>query len=440
METSPIIKTRVGNFAEFRTKFQEMTEKKSANTPFALAGRIGGSTVDFALTGLAGFDKKPAHIEIHLDPNNKKPALDTLIKIISFVSEQAKKLGQKVLPVDLGIAGFTTKEHPVFKGHNLRREPGLHILPNFTLDKSKPEPEDRLINFANSARRMADIVGAELKYQDESGIARITQDNRDFTLDFKVINDTVAIGNSVIKNLNDGENVLTMVCGSGFNVGKLEDFDKKSGAFKQLTNTEVGHETKALSQGVLDLFDKSFIEANDSKLSPEWLFAGGAAGVAEPQGLVAYLESKRSSSEFAQSSLVQLEQLDSKAIVEAARNRDKLAQDSLVVYAKALGKFLNENYSGIITSDSTNKLVITGSHLLDILSIESAREEFNRELNHGRIEEPLIIKMLDKSELDGMLELVKARSADIKTNKFGFLERFKVDFVRMLGFRKPQAV
>jgi hypothetical protein len=228
VETSSIVKSRVGDFADFRTKFNQMTAKKSGNAPYALAGRIGGSTVDFALTGLS---REPVHIEIHLDPQDKKSALDTLKEIIGFVAEQAKRLGQKVLPVDLGIAGFTTAQHPKFRGHDLKREPGLHILPNFVMDQSKAEPEDRLISFTQFAQSIADSAKAQLRYQDESGKADIQQAKEKFTLDFKVINDTVAIGNSVIKDLKDGENVLTMVCGSGFNVGKLEGFDKKSGAF-----------------------------------------------------------------------------------------------------------------------------------------------------------------------------------------------------------------
>jgi hypothetical protein len=145
---------------------------------------------------------------------------------------------------------------------------------------------------------------------------------------------------------------------------------------QQLTNTEVGHETSALSENVLGCFDSKFIDDNRSKLTPEWLFAGGPAGAAEAQGLVAYLESKRSSPEFAKSQLAKIPKLDSKAIVDSARKGDNFATKALVMFAKALGKFLNENYRDLVTKESTKQFVITGSHLVDILSIDLARKRF----------------------------------------------------------------
>lgn len=414
----------------WKNNFQRSKDVDPGN--FAMAARIGGSTVDFVLKGLAKAEE-PLHVTVDLDKNDKAKALETLGQIINFVADQAKVLGQKVLPVDLGIAGFSTKSHPQHDNEELPQNLGLHLLPNFvtnSLDETYPDSSHKanLFNFFNFAHKTIQNANGQtvhkLRYQDEFESKGVNPaKDTDFIVDFKVINDTVAIGNSVLNKLSDGENVLSMVGGTGFNVGKLEGFSTNRSSFKKLESTEIGHQPEKLSKDVLNLFDKQFLRENAEHLDPEWLFAGGNNG---PQGIVAYVNFLKDSGseDFQASSLAKLDKVDGIALAEHARQGDEFSISILRKYATALGRFLNNNFHEYITNDKTKNFVITGSHVLDMIgfnskgkfdkNLEGVRVAFLGELAKDKVG-VLDIKALEKEEIDGLPEIVKARAASAKS-------------------------
>jgi hypothetical protein len=278
------------NLIPTKTRHGELLNRQEGRLPLAIAGRLGGSTIDFAITGLDGKTDDVSHFELDLKKlGTKEAAVRALFEIIGTVSTQAKLLGQKVLPVILGIAGFETSKHQnLFNDkQKLPQEPGLHMLPNFKFSKlnthSMHPNANSMINFINEMK--AALKGNyQINYQDEAGSKLIKEFGRGendpvANIDFTIVNDTIAIANSEVNNLVDHENVLSMVCGSGMNIGISKDFDSSTKDFAGLINTEAGHIDISNDEKLVSRLDKeTFANGYIESLTPDKLFAGGAKG------------------------------------------------------------------------------------------------------------------------------------------------------------------
>lgn len=431
---------------------EQIIQRQEERSPFAIAARLGGSTVDFAITGLEDKKNGASHFELDIKKlGSKEAAVKALFEIIATVSTQAKILGQQVLPVTLGVAGFETSKHQnLFNSQQrLPQEPGLHMLPNFRFSQGDSQYQhpnaSSLINF------IAEMTTAlksdfQINYQDEAGKSVISQNGRGGStakVDFTVINDTIAIANSEVNNLQDKENVLSMVCGSGMNIGISKNFDSSKKDFAELINTESGHIDISNNPNLVSELDKqTFANGFIESLTPDKLFAGGAkerklnTGV---QAKIDYLRSLKIAAredviaellgklfvdykesgidiEKAKSSaiLISKDPIDSQAIMKAARNSDPLAQLLTLDLVTKLGKFINSHNLELIKEPNTKKLVITGSHIEDMLSVPVLKAAFDNALNQDRGIENLNIINLEKGKMDGLKDLVIAKAASLR--------------------------
>jgi hypothetical protein len=434
---------------------EQILQRQEERSPFAIAARLGGSTVDFAITGLEKEPNGASHFELDIKKlGSKEAAVKALFEIIATVSTQAKILGQQVLPVTLGVAGFETSKHQnLFNSqHRLPQKPGLHMLPNFSFTQGTSQYQhpnaSSLINF------IAEMTTAlksdfQINYQDEAGKSVISQNGRSGStakVDFTVINDTIAIANSEVNNLQDKENVLSMVCGSGMNIGISKNFDSNKKDFAELINTESGHidisnNPNLVSELDMQTFTNGFIES----LTPDKLFAGGAkerklnTGV---QAKIDYLRSLKIAAredviaellgklfvdykesgidiEKAKSSAIlsSNDQMDSQAIMKAYRDGDQLAKLLVLDLVTRLARFINSYNQELIKDPNTKKLVITGSHLEDMLSDPVLKQTFDKVLNQEREAQHLQVINLEKGKMDGLKDLVIAKAASLRAQR-----------------------
>ena len=443
--------TKPKNSKDPENHFKKLRKKRD---PFALNARLGGSTVDFVVTGLDD-EKKPKHFVFDLSKISKTKAIDTLYKIISFVSEQAKRIGQKVLPITFGIAGAETqKHHKLFEkeGKTLPTTPkhrALHITPNTQYDPPRVSNCDHpqansLINFmddlinALTKRRLKKDVDYKLHYQDEVGTIEPKSTADIMQINFTVINDTLAIANSIVSELQDGQNVFSMVSGSGFNVGLSSNFDSRDNSFKTVQNTEFGHvdlRTDKYSD-LLSKLDKATLEAGYiESLTPDKLFSAGPTGRELNHGVEAKIDYLQGATVQDQRTvlaplaveynfdidkvlksplLTAGESHKPKDIMTASQEGDQLAKLLLLDLATKLGKLLNLEYGEFIKDSNTKDFVITGSFFENLCKQQDLKNAFVEALNSGR-EENLQISFLEKDQMDGLKALIEKQCSLLKT-------------------------
>ena len=239
----------ITSVGEFESRYQGA--RGGSRIPLAVVARVSGSTVDVAVNT----DKlhEPLHVAVQIDDNNRKKALDTLFEIFAFVSQKAIDLGQKVLPIDLGISGFEVTKHPeFFAEHRMpppQVTPGDHVqyLVNFELKeamvKDKDHPKSRnMIDFKDLLHEALEQnhVNATINYQDEAGHRLHDVLDNSLTINLRVQNDTNSLVSTVQSTLRDGDNVMTLVGGTGFNVGLAQNYKASESGFASFSNLEIG--------------------------------------------------------------------------------------------------------------------------------------------------------------------------------------------------------
>lgn len=449
----------ITSFEQFKEKFEPFPRKpndfedratfcekeRDKRYPFALNARLGGSTVDFVVTGL-DHKKKPKHFVFDLSKISKTGAIDALYQIISFVSMQAEFIGQKVLPITFGIAGAATKKHHELfekEGKTLPITPehrALHITPNTQYDPPRVSNCDHpqansLINFmddlikALDTRALVRDVNYKLHYQDEFGTIKPKSTADIMQINFTVINDTLAIANSIVSKLEAGQNVFSMVSGSGFNVGLSSNFNPDDNSFETMQNTEFGHVDLSADKysGLLSDLDKATVKAKKiESLTPDKLFSAGPKRRKLNHGVEAKIDYLQEANErrsvleplakeydfdidevLKSSLLTAGKSHKPEDIMRASQEEDPLAKLLLLDLATKLGKLLNLEYDEFIKDSKTKHFVITGSFFENLYKQEDLKNAFVKELNSGRNGEKLQISFLKKDQMDGLKALIE---------------------------------
>ena len=437
--------SKISSVDEFKLRYE--AARPNSTTPLAVVARVSGSTVDVAVNT----DKlhEPLHVAVQIDERDRKKALNTLFQIFAFVSQKAIDLGQKVLPIDLGISGFEVTKHPeFFAEHRMpppQVTPGDHVqyLVNFELKeamvKDKDHPKSRnMIDFKDLLHEALEQnhVNATINYQDEAGHRLHDVPDNSLTINLRVQNDTNALVSAVQSTLRDGDNVMTLVGGTGFNVGLARNYDTSKSAFESLSNLEIG--ASKSDTEYYSILDK---EIRRDKLTPDWSFAAGHEDQ-EPQGIKAHLKFIRENiddpnktdliNEYIdeistcdeESPVVTIDDMrssplltedslaDNKGIMQAARDEDKFALAVVNNLAFRWGAFLNYELGNHLQQGAGyTKLVITGSHILDmLLNVPQAKGIFTDSLFFGIRNKPDIVTV-GKTDMDGMPELLKITAA-----------------------------
>ena len=177
-------------------------------------------------------------------------------------------------------------------------------------------------------------------------------------------------------------------------------------------------------------------EIRGDKLTPEWSFTAGheneepqgikahlkfiKANINDPETINLYLEEISRHGEVyeavtlddtrASSLLKQVSLATNKEIMKAARGGDKFAIAMVKNLAFRWGSFLNEQLKHKLQEINYTKLVITGSHIVDMLNISPARHTFIESLFRDIQNEPEIVTV-DKAKMDGMPELLRITAA-----------------------------
>ncbi len=459
----------ITSFDQFKKNFERFPQKpddfedratfcekeRDKRSPFALNARLGGSTVDFVVTGLDD-EKKPKHFVFDLSKISKTKAIDALYEIISFVSMQAEFIGQKVLPITFGIAGAATKKHHKLfekEGKTLsttQKHRALHITPNTQYDPPRVSNCDHpqansLINFMDDLIKALDTralvrgVNYKLHYQDEVGTIKPKSREDIMQINFTVINDTLAIANSIVSKLEAGQNVFSMVSGSGFNVGLSSNFNLDDNSFKTMQNTEFGHVDLRIGKysRLLSELDKATFKAGKiESLTPDKLFSAGPKGRKLNHGVEAKIDYLQEATvqdqrtvlqplaieygvdidEVCQSSLLTLGKSHKpKDIMRASQEGDQLAKLLLLDWATKLGKLLNLEFGEFIKDSNTKDFVITGSFFENLYKQEDLKNAFVEALNSGRNGKKLQISFLKKDQMDGLKALIEKQCSLLKT-------------------------
>ncbi len=433
---------QVKNKSDFAKELGEI------QAPLALSARLGGSTVDFAIAGL---DDRARIYEISAP--NQGQAVEVLFDVIRLVSEKAIEIGQSILPVTFGVAGSSTISEPnKYLGEPaLPQVLGLHSLPNYSFNGSSLAEDvghirkPSLVNFYTAMTRTLSGLPVTLNYIDEARVANPIVDkseNSKLVMDYTVRNDTVSVAASCVDGLRNGDNVLGLVCGSGFNLGYCSNYQK--GRFIEERNYEAGHHSIPLKfTSPLDLYI-----SDQRKRTPEQVFAGGNKGnenkgirmqlkflrevLADPEGinykfveysvlphLNQFLNEPLTMDSIQKSPLIRADYLASnRELVAEAKAADPLALALCLSQAKRLGAYLAASFKTQFASALTQKLAITGSHFLDILSVHGAENLFKAELAkvRGSLNDQIQLVTLDKDRVDGMIELVESQSHNLRSS------------------------
>lgn len=441
-----------------KKEFEEQSTGLFKDPTLAVAARISGSTVDIALAN----DKVLAHYDIDIKKvGSQDGAVKVLFEIFDFIAEKAYEIGQNVLPIDLGIAGGETSIHGEnFRGNdkqNLPMAKGLNYLANVEFAERPAGTQDydspkaiHLVNFIDRINTSFNSTEFNLKYSDEANSITKTGFNSspwDFAVDFKVANDTVQITNQVIKNLQENENVISMVLGSGFNIGIAEGFNKVSQSFKSQSNTELGQFDLSGSSYITELDNELLEKGLLESFSSEKLFSAGSTERSINNGAQARLdylrnigdeERKTALKEFLaeakldgkynleealESKLLEQDSLDYSDITAAAKKNDVLAMLLLEDQVTKLSQFIkdkvNSKYQSIIDSPDTKNFVITGSFFKALYDIPNLKEIFDANLNKDRRSnnlQDLELSFIEKHDMDGMKELIRAKAALLKAS------------------------
>jgi len=258
-------------------------------------------------------------------------------------------------------------------------------------------------------------------------------------INFTVINDTLAIANSIVSKLQAGQNVFSMVSGSGFNVGLSSNFNLDDNSFKTMQNTEFGHvdlNTDKYSDLLSDLDRQTFKAGKIESLTPDKLFSAGPKGRKLNHGVEAKIDYLQEATvqdqrtvlqplaneygvdidEVCQSSLLTLGKSHKpKDIMRASQEGDQLAKLLLLDLATKLGKLLNLEFGEFIKDSNTKDFVITGSFFENLYKQEDLKNAFDEALNSGRNGKKLQISFLEKDQMDGLKALIEKQCSLLQT-------------------------
>jgi hypothetical protein len=299
-------------------------------------------------------------------------------------------------------------------------------------------------------------------YADEAGNSvrtisnanyNVKQSDATFSVHMSVMNDTNTLAFQLGDRLKDGDTVVGVVGGTGFNLGINQGFDNNLGTFKSVSNLECGS-TVLNSDTIkpyLSEIDKIYLEKNPST-KPEWFFASGnndqglayiaqslyekekklkineyslldcvgalqgglSDGANYPKltdsnchSLYLYNINQRSGLPEWLKNIESKDKLTNQFIMDKAEKGDRFALAMVNDFAKRWGGFIASRLQGKNLNLSTTKFAITGSHLQHLLKIPSAKTAFAEAL--GAPEDNLI--NIEKGEMDGMQAILKARIA-----------------------------
>jgi|GEM_PF-6832307 len=474
---------------KLKAKLSEGDDAENSYRTNAIGIQVNGSTVNL---GLLNHLDKLITIPVFRDDNKSQPAtdeereqaLDSVFKMVADIVN-AQKNSDSTVPVsiDISASGFSISKHPEFfrsKGLAPFKHPNVHYLENFTVSKipdglNLPQCDYKVGAFINFKQRLESALGSipqtKVTYNDESGEQAITNcapDSPVFQINMTTMNDTNTLAFQLGDQLNEGDTVIGVVGGTGFNVGVNKNFNKSAGSFQQISNLECG--ASVLPESDLNDFlspiDKVKLQA-EPNTPPEWFFAGGQ----EDQGLVniaktlreifnEYNEQSLQDSdgrsgfelfseahafyiEHSNDTLVELtkanqvseflislksgkkisdfpdwltgsESLTNQLIMNKAQENDPLALAMVTDFAKRWGGFIKNRLDSkrLLNGVDNPKCATTGSHLQHLLRIPLAKKAFAEALG---VPEGNLIN-IEKGEMDGMQAILKAKIALAKAS------------------------
>jgi hypothetical protein len=148
----------------------------------------------------------------------------------------------------------------------------------------KPEENNHVVNFLNLTNSAASSIPGlafNISYRDDinpqAKLISGSEASPTITINQSVTNDTVLVASSAASHVDDvshnrltvkpGENVVGLVCGTGFNIGYCKSREENNG-FSEIVNTEIGH-----TKDTIDSYLTPLDPAKNPDLSLEKLLA-----------------------------------------------------------------------------------------------------------------------------------------------------------------------
>jgi hypothetical protein len=466
------------NLPKLKAKLSQGDKAEDFYRTNAIGIQVNGSTVSLGLLDHLGkLIQIPVLKDPKAGPDQKEDALKTLFQMVADVVKYQKSQDpNSSIDIDISAAGFAPKSHPeFFQAKSLApvKINGLTYMSNFRAQMVDQSVKDLIGDyeknkFHNFQDRLKTALGQDrnrinFSYQDEASETKSTQPNKGFTVNMTTMNDTNTLAFQLGEKLNQGDTVIGVVGGTGFNVGVNKNYNGE-GSFDSISNLECGASVLP-KQDLLPFLSPidQFKLQTEPKTPPEWFFAGGQ----EDQGLVNIAQKIRETfnnynekstndpdlgsgfelfsidlgkytEEFSDDApqlnkenqvlefLISLEKsgktiqdfpnwltgserLTNRLIMQKARDGEPLALAMVTDFAKRWGGFIKNRLDdkGLLADVNNPKYAITGSHLQDLLSIESAKTAFAKALS---VPEANLIN-IEKGEMDGMQAILKAKIA-----------------------------
>ncbi len=321
---SPLPAVQTSHFktqlAAFKTSLEGL-KSKDVKT-IALGVQVGGSGTRLVLRSHDTNGNNNENIpvtQLKLETKSPDEIRDLFIAVAhakQMFINLAKDLGQTVLPIIDSICGFplSAKSPNPDITNKTRRENGKsyelgeHFLANLNRGPTTSRTEalsknvimpagsvydedenNRVVNFLNLTKSAASSIQGlafNISYRDDiNHQAKPIGDsevNPTITINQSVTNDTVLVASSAASHIDEnshnrftvkpGENVVGLVCGTGFNIGFCKNREEGNG-FTEVENTEIGH-TKDTIDSYLTPLDPTGTKA----LSLEKLLASSKDG------------------------------------------------------------------------------------------------------------------------------------------------------------------
>ncbi len=446
--------TSINGFGDLNTLLSDFSV--DTKQPQAAVVRVGGSGVDVMVSGL---HDEPVHIDIKSNRTDPKTAnhsadLKVVKQILASCAQQAKAMSQPIMDVVFGVAGFATKADPTSSElFNQDPEDG-HIYMNNAYDNGK-----KGLNW-NALEDMKDIAsraGVNLSYRDEAMSEHrdyITSSDATTQLRVTVMNDTVAVAASAAPYLQEGENSIGLVDGSGMNGGTFEGYNPITGQPTKTTNRELGQAPlpKPQADQHRDTFitplDEIYIQREQTKNSErvfhtEEFFAGGSLAV-QAQTLRSTLEDSTSSATamipvlqhlnkylpnqplsmvggklslggHEYNSTILTDNVTGERIGEEAKKGDPLARALTLSLAERSANLMIVHFKDLLKDPKTTAFAMTGSHLLHgVLDVPGAEEAFIGKIQEFRNvngQANLAIIKHEREAMDGLASVLEGKIA-----------------------------
>ena len=286
---------------------QKLSELKGSKDFIAQGLKVGGSKVEVIVKAK---DKAPISVcfkrDGSLSPAEKEAETRDLFITVAHAKrafvDVAQSMGQTILPMIDSVCGYPINDkHPHPQVAELKYPVGAHYLANLDhgiVNDTNPFHERVFVNPSQeSNRRMYNLlalnhlavspgVNFKLDYKDDDTQHSLSlQAQAPFgeqrALDLKIssTNDTLLVARSASTHhsstIGEGENVIGLVCGSGFNIGSCNNYQSQKNDFTGSNNTEIGGRLKGLSvlKPYITSLDQNLVEAKGEDLSLENLLA-----------------------------------------------------------------------------------------------------------------------------------------------------------------------